>query len=383
VFAFLKAFAERRAANVRTLDEVPRKLRLKALPDHPAIKIGSVTLKPGGARSRDTEDEEEARAAEPLIRVRRPTLTKAPAPPELVAEWVLRGWERPDGKVAVLELRNRRTRDGKIIEERFESDPARPRALQAWSRLWKQWSASEKPAREAMRVFETLYALHGAVEREGERVELVLGDGRLVWRTAEGPIDHPVLLQRVDLVFDPDVPEFRVVDSDRPPELNGPLLLAGGTLSGEKLNELRQELENGGFHPLASEETSTFLRRVVSRLGPAGVLKKDPRRGGRPRRAGDRARSLPAGARPLVGLRRGFRPRGRAPRGQRSPAGRPHPHRRRRAGAGQGQHQGSRYPALQAGQRRADRDRTRRSSATTRCWSRGRRGPARATPSPT
>jgi very-short-patch-repair endonuclease len=275
VFAFLKAFAERRAADVRTLDEVPRKLRLKQLPDHPAIKIGAVTLKPGGGRSRDEIDEEEARSAEPLIRVRRPTLTKAPPPPELVAEWVLRGWERPDGKIAVLELRNRRTRDGKISEERFESDPARPRALQAWSRLWKQWSASEKPAREAMRVFETLYALHGAVEREGERVELVLGDGRLVWRTAEGPIDHPVLLQRVDLVFDPDVPEFGVVDSDRPPELNGPLLLAGGTLSGEKLNELRQELETGGFHPLAGEETSTFLRRVVSRLGPAGVVKKE------------------------------------------------------------------------------------------------------------
>jgi very-short-patch-repair endonuclease len=273
VFAFLKAFAERRAPNVRTLDEVPRKLRLEQLPDHPAIKIGTVTLKPAGGKARD-DDEEEARTAEPLIRVRRPTLTKAPAPPELVAEWVLRGWERPDGKIAVLELRNRRTKDGKIAEERFESEPARPRALQAWSRLWKQWSASEKPAREAMRVFETLYALHGAIEREGERIELVLGDGRLVWRTAEGPIDHPVLLQRVDLVFDPDVPEFRVVDSDRPPELYGPLLLAGGSLSGEKLNELRQELETGGFHPLAGEETSTFLRRVVSRLGPAGVVKK-------------------------------------------------------------------------------------------------------------
>ena len=45
VFAFLKAFAERRAPNVRTLDEVPRKLRLKQLPDHPAIKIGAVTLR--------------------------------------------------------------------------------------------------------------------------------------------------------------------------------------------------------------------------------------------------------------------------------------------------------------------------------------------------
>ncbi len=132
-----------------------------------------------------------------------------------------------------------------------------------------------------MKVFETLYALHGDIERQGERIELLLGDGRLTWNvgpTGQGDdrVDHPVLLQRVDLVFDPDVPEFRVVDSDRGPELYGPLLLAGGTLSGEKLDELSRELEQGGFHPLAGDETSGFLRRVVSLLGPSGVLHERP-----------------------------------------------------------------------------------------------------------
>ena len=285
VFSFLRAFAERRAPDVRSIDEVSRRLRLRLLPDHPTIKIGTVTLRGGhgntGVRQISPaggpppgEDEEDARHAEPLIRVRRPTLTKAPAPPDLVAEWVMRGWERPDGKIAVIEVQNRR-RSGKIISERFVDDPVRPKALQSWSRGWKQWAAAERPAREAMRAFETLYALHGAIEREGERIELMLGDGRLVWHTQEGFIDHPVLLQRVDLVFDPDIPEFRVVDSDRPPELHGPLLLAGGTLSGEKLNELQQELETGGFHPLAGEETNAFLRRVVSLLGASGVLRED------------------------------------------------------------------------------------------------------------
>jgi len=84
-----------------------------------------------------------------------------------------------------------------------------------------------------------------------------------------------VLLQRVDLVFDPNVPEFRVVDSDRAAELAGPLLLAGGTLSGDKLNELQEELEAGGYHPLAGDETSVFLRRLVSQLGPTGALRPD------------------------------------------------------------------------------------------------------------
>ena len=47
-----------------------------------------------------------------------------------------------------------------------------------------------------MKIFETLYALYGRIDREGERVELVLGDGILSWRRDEGSIYHPILLQR-------------------------------------------------------------------------------------------------------------------------------------------------------------------------------------------
>jgi hypothetical protein len=161
--------------------------------------------------------------------------------------------------VAVWNIRNKRSKgSNKLMAERFADDPTRTKALSSWSRNWNHWAEAERPAREAMKVFETLYALHGDIERQGERIELLLGDGRLTWNvgpTGQGDdrVDHPVLLQRVDLVFDPDVPEFRVVDSDRGPELYGPLLLAGGTLSGEKLDELSRELEQGGFHPLAGE----------------------------------------------------------------------------------------------------------------------------------
>jgi very-short-patch-repair endonuclease len=278
VFAFLRAFAVRRAPDVRTLAEVSRKVRLRELPEHPAIKVGSVTLRGSGRTSAAAaaEEEDDARGAEPLLRVRRPTFTRPPPPPAVIAEWLLRGWDKPDGKVAVWNLRHRR-RAGKLTAERFAEDAARPRALAAWSRVWNQWAEAERPAREAMAVFETLYALHSDIGREGERIELVLGDGRLQWRIDEGTtIDHPVLLQRVDLVFDPSVPEFRVVDSDRPPELHANLLLAGGSLSGQKLNELQQELEAGGYHPLAGQETTAFLRRLVSLLGPTGALRKDP-----------------------------------------------------------------------------------------------------------
>src|SRR6185295_3150333 len=207
-----------------------------------------------------------------------------PRPPETLLGWVMHGWEEPDGRLAVWQVRRRVSKPGQPLQaEAFADDPRRPAALTEWSRTWKQWSVAERPARQAMKVFEQLYALHADVERQGERIELVLADGRLTWTPPGGaPIDHPILLQRVDLLFDPDVPEFRVVDADRLPELYLPLLMAAGGLPGDKLNELQHALEEGGYHPLAREETSAFLRRLVSLLGPSGALveEADPKRDG-------------------------------------------------------------------------------------------------------
>ena len=62
VFSFLRAFAEGRAPTVHTLDQVPHKLRLGELPEHPCIELGVVTLR-GGVAPRLDERKREPRAA--------------------------------------------------------------------------------------------------------------------------------------------------------------------------------------------------------------------------------------------------------------------------------------------------------------------------------
>ena len=70
-------------------------------------------------------------------------------------------------------------------------------------------------------------------------------------RTDEGDeIRHPLLLQRVDLVFHEDVPEFRVVDGSDPPELNTTLLKTIAGVDGLALSRYREELERAALHPL-------------------------------------------------------------------------------------------------------------------------------------
>ena len=267
LFRFLRAFAERNVPVVRVLSDQAWTLLLRELPQHPAIAVGEVRLATAG----DTAAGEEHSDDTPLLSVRRPKQTPAPRPPAEVREYLQSGWDRADGTIEVLPTRNIR-KGSETVTERFTDDPARVAALEEWRVKWQAWADAERPPMLAMRIFERLFDLHGRIERESEQVELMLGDGRLRWLQTEGYIDHPVLLQRVELEFDPNVPEFRILDADRGPELYSALLLGEDTISAAQLNQLREELEKGGYHPLARQGTSGYLRRLVQLLSPRSVF---------------------------------------------------------------------------------------------------------------
>ncbi|MGH7553309.1 MAG: hypothetical protein ACREMQ_09840 [Longimicrobiales bacterium] len=189
-------------------------------------------------------------------------------------------WKDPEKAIEV-GARNVQ-RDGRTVTEQLADDPIRAAEFERWKAAWQAWAVTERPARAAMRVFEDFYELHGKIELESDRVELMLGDGRLRWQRADAVVDHPVLLQRVELEFDANVPEFRVVDADRSPELYGALVQDTDGMSGEQVQRLRQELEAGGYHPLARDGTSGYLRRLAQTLGAHGKFSEtrsdDPER---------------------------------------------------------------------------------------------------------
>lgn len=270
LFLFLKAYSERRVTHRLILKEHDWWLKLRDLPAHSAIAVGEVLLNTG------TEAEGEPRGNGALLTVRRPRLIDAPSPPLVLSEWLESGWQQPDGAVRVRSERFVDRGHGAEAEP-FDADRRRAPALAEWQAKWESWAASERPARTAMKVFERLYQLYSRVRLESEQVELMLGDGQLRWQPGLRLLDHPVLLQRVELVFDPDVPELRLEDTDRAPELYAALLEGTENLRPEKLTELRQDLELRGYHPLEHEATSGFLKRLVNIISPArGVFQDSP-----------------------------------------------------------------------------------------------------------
>jgi very-short-patch-repair endonuclease len=274
VFRYLEALNQHRNPAKRQIHEQPWSLWLRDLPEHASIqrgagKAGCSTTKNGNSQGREDG------GASFVLKVQRPRLTCAPEPPEEIAARLEDGWDDPSNAFTVEGTveESENSLASKIVKP--ADDPARTASLERWKLLRNEWVKTEKPARGAMKIFESLYALYGRIDREAERVELVLGDGILSWRRAEGGIYHPILLQRLQLQFDASVPEFTLSEADHPVELYSALFQSMNDVDGRAIGRCREELEDGGFHPLINGSTSGFLTRLVVQLSPRGEFLED------------------------------------------------------------------------------------------------------------
>ncbi|HEY3742470.1 MAG TPA: hypothetical protein VGL53_21625 [Bryobacteraceae bacterium] len=155
-----------------------------------------------------------------LIPVTRPTITQCPTPPETLVSWLLPGWDDPAKSATYAETRNEVDESGETITVGFDSDEQRSSDFVTWDDQRTAWSAAELRARQALRFFELFYDIYSTIEKDGEELELMTGDGHLSWLTASAidgqvAIAHPVLLKRVELRFDAKIPEFTVHETDR------------------------------------------------------------------------------------------------------------------------------------------------------------------------
>src|SRR5712671_6458881 len=273
VFRYLEALNQHRNPAKRQIREQLWSLWLRDLPDHPSIKRGA--SKSASAKNKSADSQNDDGSGGFVLKVQRPTLTTAPDPPAAIATWLESGWDDPSNEPSVSVSRNEPDEHGETRTADFADEPSRLAALQRWKVAREEWAKYEKPARAAMKIFETLYSLYGRIDREAERVELVLGDGILSWRRDEGSIYHPILLQRLQLQFNAAVPEFTLSEADHPVELYSALFQSMTDVDGRAIGRCREELEQEGFHPLINGATSGFLKRLVVQLSPRGELLED------------------------------------------------------------------------------------------------------------
>src|SRR5207244_1587150 len=113
-----------------------------------------------------------------------------------------------------------------------------------------------------------------------EKLQLFVGEGILVASHAGETVRHPLLLQRVQLEFDPSKPQFTVQETGDPPDLYAPLLRYMET-DPKRLLALKERLVADEIRPLGGQRTSEFLKDLVQTCWKDGVY-VDPQDVGRP-----------------------------------------------------------------------------------------------------
>ncbi|MFC4767384.1 AAA domain-containing protein [Effusibacillus consociatus] len=270
VFRYLQALDQLRNPVQRQIHSQLWTMWYRDMPEHPTIVHGDISNNPEEIQADDPISIETSKADDFLLKVRRPELKSCPKPPGELDNWLEPGWQKINGTLKVVASRTEEDEEGQEVVVQFTDDRNRVRLFQEWTQARNKWVKEETSAYKAMDIFEKLYALHSWIERESEQVELILGEGLLDWTHSVNSIHHPILLQRVQLSFDPDIPEFTITNSEKSPELYTALFRSVSEVSGNSISNILKELEKESYHPLGGEETSRFLQRLVTQLSPHG-----------------------------------------------------------------------------------------------------------------
>lgn len=261
LFQFVRALNELRNPVSRQIRELEWSLSLADLPRHDCVQLGAVS-----AGVEDTGDVDDF-----VLTVNRPPpLEPVPPPPSEIADWLNKGWEDYEGSVVAREARTRALPDGTSESERFTDDPNRPLALARWQATRESFLVDNMPALKAFRLFERLYVLYGMLERDAERYDIMLGDGILSWNIPRGSIRFPIVLQKLEMEFDPSVPCFTLTDANGPTELYSALFRTIESVDGSIVGAIKKELDAGQYHPLSAEGLTALLKSIPPRLASNG-----------------------------------------------------------------------------------------------------------------
>ncbi|MRN56358.1 AAA domain-containing protein [Paenibacillus monticola] len=212
-----------------------------------------------------------------LLTVKRPDPTPCPKPPELLKRWLKPDWEKiqtqPDRVESLESYREQEdSEEYEAYQERFDQDEERVRIWEEWIQEREAWKQNEWPVRRTIKLFEDLYMLYSWIDRERDAVELMIGDGILHWELQQETIHHPVLLQKVQLLFNPDVPEFMLIASEDEPEFHSPLFRDTLEVSAQSLKKCADDLLEVPCSPLGYEDTDNYLKKVSSYLSAKALF---------------------------------------------------------------------------------------------------------------
>lgn len=306
IFQFLAAAEQTRTRPVRTLDNAAGTVWFDELPDDPGVAAMVDGPLPGG---------------EPAwLTVRRPSRDEPPQPHAKLAPWVDEARIRDFHQQQAPHLFRRIEPSmpdwsrGIPLEKTYhelDEHPERERIEKlyaAWEQSWTAWAARRREAEPLVKLYDSLHKMHEDAANLGEAYELVLGFGRLTWRSSDGQrVERHLVTHRATLRLDPAsgtltaVPdadahgltlEENMLDGEQHAqgevreEIRAALEAAGDATEAEHIDRLHAALRSwanaahsaGGYLPGLDQVTPRTLDHPQVGFTPALVLRERTRR---------------------------------------------------------------------------------------------------------
>lgn len=254
VFNFLKEFNDLSNPVITDIDYQKWNLSIKDIP-----KIDEIKSVFHGHEMTDAD----------YLEVKRPEILSCPKPPAELLEWFVSDWRKT--KIEIVEtqemiIRKSEDEEGNLVEEdeHFEDSPERVETFNIWVGLRNKWREETIPKEKGLQLYNRLFELYSDMKKESESVELILGDGHIRWQTDGRIINHPVLLQRVKLAFEADIPAFKVYSDEQKLDLYTPMLRVIPSINQKMLSDIIQDVDNSDYEIVEDENTKGLFERIIN-----------------------------------------------------------------------------------------------------------------------
>jgi AAA domain len=270
VLRFLREFDQIRNKPLRHVRQHPDHLYRRDFPVGPGCHVHVTEL---GVEEQDTGDEGTL-IDSPLLTVEKQRLTRPPAPPKVVEEWIEVDGRDPEEPPRARSTRTPATKESLLSEpERFEDSEERVKAFERWREdAWQPWAQREAPRRKVQALYDRLYDLYLQLRRDPEEIELMWASGLLAWRLDGEEILHPLVLAPVSLLFDRDAGRLQVVPTSAVPELADDIFQGLTSRSFIEFDALAREFRADPVAPWDRIEVGPLLGRIANVLSARGTV---------------------------------------------------------------------------------------------------------------
>ena len=282
LYQFFKAVEERRTPKIVDVNQHKWVMWLDSLPTHSKLKFISPSPESG----------------EWLV-IQKPSIAPCPPYPEELNDWMDRGWDDPTFELAPKIKERTIQRGNDYVVVAFDSSLLRNQIYDEWTQKRTLWRSIEMPSRLVGKLWDRLFSLHQDLKRDGETLELMLGDGIVSYKGRLEPTFHPLVLRKVELFFNPNNSEFKLIDTDSKPELHSSIFRED-EFSGLPIKDWQVSLESANLHPLDGDNLDYWLKGIAGTIPEGEFVKASPQ---------EKSQNLCIGRRSVLFLR--IRPTGR------------------------------------------------------------------------